>query len=119
MGDRGDVAPRITAKLDVANYLSWSHEVEYALRDRDLWGLVVAEDSAEAEPTLVATPSKMRLHSASFEKTAAAGSSGDAKMALAADDVRAAARAQDDLASDQAVATAVAAQRSERRVHDG
>jgi len=45
MGDRGDFAPRITAKLDVANYLSWSHEVEYALRYRDLWGLVVAEDS--------------------------------------------------------------------------
>jgi len=51
----------------------------------------------------------MRLRSASVEKTAAAGSTGDAKMALAADDARAAARAQDNLASDQAIATAVAA----------
>ena len=37
MGDRGESAPRITSKLDVANNLSWSHEVEYALRYRALW----------------------------------------------------------------------------------
>jgi len=113
MGDRGDVAPGITAKLDVANYLSWSREVEYALRYRDLRGLVVPEDSEEAEVPLEVTPCKMRLHSASTERTALSGGSWDAKANdLAADDARAAARAQEDLAADQAVATIVAAQRA-------
>jgi len=49
---------------------------------------------------------------AAVEKTAAAGSSGDAKMAQASEEAPATARAQDDLASDQVVATAAAAQRS-------
>jgi len=108
MGDRGEAAPRITSKLDVANYLSWSHEVEYALRYRALWGLVVPEDSEEAEATLEVTPHKMRLRSASAEMSAAASGSGDVK----AEDARAAARAQEELASDQTVGAAVAAQRA-------
>jgi len=96
----------------VSSYLSWWHEVEYALRYRDLSGLVVAEISAEPEPTLVETPRQMWLRSASVEKKEAAGSSGVAKMAQAADEARATARAQDDLSSDQAFATTAAGQRS-------
>jgi len=54
------------------------------------------------------TPCKMRLRSASTEKNAAASGSGDVK----AEDARAAARAQEELASNQTVAAAVAAQRA-------
>jgi len=68
---------------------------------------VVPEDSEEAEVNLEMTPHKMRLRSASAEKNAAASGSGD----VMAEDARAAARAQEELASDQAVAAAVAAQR--------
>ena len=108
MGDREESAPRITSKLDVSNNLSLSHEVEYALRYRALWELVVTEGSEEAEATLEMTPHKMRQGSASAEENAASSGSGDVK----AEDARAAARAQEELASDQTVTMAVAAQRA-------
>jgi len=108
MGDREESSPRTTSKLDVANNLSWSHEVEYALRYRALWGFVVPEGSEEAEETLETTPHKMRQGSASSEENAAASGSGDVK----AEDARAAARAQEELASDQTVTMTVAAHRA-------
>jgi len=55
----------------------------------------------------------MRLSSASAEKTVAAGSGGDVKTRdLAAEDSRAAARAQEERASHKTFAVAVAAQRA-------
>jgi len=49
MTERHDPVPRIGRKLDISNYLVWSHEIEYALRLRKLWGLVVPLDDPEAE----------------------------------------------------------------------
>jgi len=49
MTERRDPAPRIGQKLDISNYMVWSHEIEYALRYRNLWGLVVPLDDPEVE----------------------------------------------------------------------
>jgi len=92
----------------VASYISCSHEEKCARRYRALWGLAAPEDLEEAEATLEVTPDKMRLRSASAEWNAAASGSGDVN----AEDARAAARAQKELASDQTVAAAIAEQRA-------
>jgi len=49
MASAGKDLPRASAKLDVDNYMSWSHEMEYLLRFQGLWGLVVPLDHPEAE----------------------------------------------------------------------
>jgi len=49
MASAGKDLPRASAKLDVENYMAWSHEMEYLLRFQGLWGLVVPVDHPEAE----------------------------------------------------------------------
>jgi len=55
MAPGGNEFPRVTAKLDVDNFMAWCHEIEYLLRFHDLWGLVVPEKHPEAEPQIASS----------------------------------------------------------------
>jgi len=55
MASGGQELPRVTSKLDIDNYMAWSHEIEYLLRFHDLWGLVVPTNHPEAEPQITSS----------------------------------------------------------------